>query len=172
MSLLTLLPFGRAFTPSGTRSGRYQPAAAGLVPDFSGSKPSTPAPAPAPAPATATPPPPPPSDPGADSGTPLNPGSARRARASARKPLPGWLEQLILGLLRHGNRRRGTRPVQAELALQSVTPARNDLTTADLEVVPARRPGGPHGLSPACRQRILRLWWDQGTRRIRRWGRL
>lgn len=167
MNPLTLLPFGSAFT-AGPRNGRYRPAEAGLVPDFSAPKghpvavqktvSAVPAPAAPilPNPTAAVP---------NDAPVPPPPRTSRR-------PLPGWIQDLVLGLLRRGNRRRSERPVQTEFALQSVTPARNDLTTSDLEVVPARRPGGPQGLSPACRQRILGLWWEQGTRRLRRWGRL
>jgi hypothetical protein len=72
---------------------------------------------------------------------------------------------MTLALLRPGNRRRGTREiVQGELCFQSVKVVRNDLTTADVEVVGQSRHGG---LSAACRARLLRIWWLAGVRRLK-----
>lgn len=144
MSFRTLLPIGRAFDATSDRAGRYQVADAGL-------------------PA-------------------LSPGGARpagrvqvtvRAAAGVDRPavpagrrLPVWLEQVVLALLGPGkNRRRGRREVQSEFSFQEVRVARNDLSTADVELVPARA-----SLSPACRTRVLKLWWDQGAERLKRLG--
>ena len=181
MRFLSLLPFGRQFTPVDRQSGRYQRAEEGLLPDFSANR--SPAGAPKSQPqlrkggeAWVAPSKKAPAAPTASPFQAVQPMEARfplpilTQPSSHRRRLPVWLEQLLLGLLRPGNRRRGSREVQTELCFQSVTPARNDLITADIEVVSARRPGGPNCLSPACRQRILRLWWEQGTRRIRRLG--
>ncbi|MBL9138600.1 MAG: hypothetical protein JNK85_22215 [Verrucomicrobiales bacterium] len=88
-------------------------------------------------------------------------------KTSGRR-LPGWLELFLLAVFRPGNRRRSTRTVQTEMCFQTVKVARNDLAVSDVEVVvrsPDRRT-----MSPDCRARVLRLWWDQGTRHLRRWG--
>jgi hypothetical protein len=77
-----------------------------------------------------------------------------------------WLEQLVLALLRPGNRRRGTRPVQTEMCFEAVRVVRNDLTMSDVEMV-ARREAGPR-LSAGCRARVVRLWWNQGAQQLRR----
>jgi hypothetical protein len=71
---------------------------------------------------------------------------------------------MVLSLLRPGNRRRGTREVQGELCFQSVKVVRNDLATADVEMVNPARWGG---LSAGCRARLLRLWWLAGVRRLK-----
>lgn len=95
-------------------------------------------------------------------------GNGRPAMDASGRRLPGWLEQFLLAVFRPGNRRRSTRTVQTEMCFQSVKVARNDLAMSDMEVVvrsPERRT-----MSPDCRARVLRLWWDQGTRRLRRWG--
>lgn len=95
-------------------------------------------------------------------------GNGRPAMDASGRRLPGWLEQFLLAVFRPGNRRRSTRTVQTEMCFQSVKVARNDLAVSDMEVVvrsPERRT-----MSPDCRARVLRLWWDQGTRRLRRWG--
>jgi hypothetical protein len=83
--------------------------------------------------------------------------------------LPGWLEQLILVVMRSGNRRRSARPVQGEFALRSVTVAKNDLMTSDVEVV-VRKSERPKPLSASCRARLLALWWSPVARRLGRWG--
>jgi hypothetical protein len=71
---------------------------------------------------------------------------------------------MVVALLRPGNRRRGTREVQGELCFQTVKVVRNDLATADVEVV---NRAGCGGLSAACRARLLRLWWLAGVRRLK-----
>jgi hypothetical protein len=87
--------------------------------------------------------------------------------ADSSRRLASWVEQLLLTLVRPGNRRRGSRPVQTEMQFESLKVARNELTTADVEVVikipPRREP-----LSTDCRRRVLRLWWEEGMRRFRR----
>lgn len=93
------------------------------------------------------------------------PASAPRGRR-----LPEWLEQLLVTVLRPGNRRRGTRPVQTEWSFESLKVARNDLSTADVEVVVAPPPKPPSPLSPGCRTRLLRLWWTEGAHRVRKLG--
>lgn len=87
--------------------------------------------------------------------------------ASAGFRMPRWVEQILLSLLWPGNRRRGTRPVQTEMPFDTVKVARNDLMTADVEVIvkPKRLESG---LSPACRGRVLRLWWGESARRLRK----
>lgn len=97
--------------------------------------------------------------------SPAHPGRNARGRR-----LPEWLEQMILAVFCPGNRRRGTRPVQTEMAFEAVKVARNDLTTADVEVVvrPAAKP--PRPLSAGCRTRLLRLWWTEGANRVRKLG--
>jgi hypothetical protein len=86
--------------------------------------------------------------------------------------LPVWVEQVLGSLVRPGNRRRGTRPVQTEMSFERVKVARNDLMTADVEVVSvgSGASGRPARLSAACRARLLRLWWGQGSERWKRLG--
>lgn len=86
--------------------------------------------------------------------------------------LPVWVEQVLSSLVRPGNRRRGTRPVQTEMTFERVKVARNDLMTADVEVVSvgSGASGRPARLSAACRARLLRLWWGQGSERWKRLG--
>lgn len=86
--------------------------------------------------------------------------------------LPVWVEQVLSSLVRPGNRRRGTRPVQTEMTFERVRVARNDLMTADVEVVSvgSGASGRPARLSAACRARLLRLWWGQGSERWKRLG--
>jgi hypothetical protein len=55
--------------------------------------------------------------------------------------------------------------------LEGVKVVRNDLTTADVEVV-VRREKAEGRLSLACRRRVWRLWWEQGARHLRRLGNL
>lgn len=95
---------------------------------------------------------------------------SRSGRGSRGRRLPEWLEQVILAVFCPGNRRRGTRPVQTEMAFEAVKVVRNDLTTADVEVVvrPAAKP--PRPLSAGCRTRLLRLWWTEGANRVRKLG--
>lgn len=174
MSLRTLLPISRSFEPGADRAGRYRPQDAGVVPDFSVRPEVARVPA-AVAVAEATPVEPTMSkSPFTPVGCPTGAGQAGRlaARREAGHRLPLWLEQLLLALMRPGNRRRGTRPrpVQTELAFQRVAVARNDLMTADVEVVPVRPPGRAAGLSAACRSRLLKLWWEQGADRLKRLG--
>ena len=243
MSLRNLLPIGRAFIPAGGNSGRYRPAEAGVMPDFSGPhgmkhgvkvRPAVsagvetlaePAVSPAPAFPVAAPgsktavemdrlaqaefssgtPPGTPEIPlesspasGSASGSASSPFAKRSVEASilverslSRPPpapvakvtgagdrvggsawrLPVWVEQLLSALVRPGNRRRGTRPVQTEMTFERVTVARNDLMTADVEVVSVGGASGrPARLSAACRARLLRLWWGQGSERWKRLG--
>lgn len=172
MRLHHLLPIGRAFATTPERS-RYRPAEEGMVPDF-----STPAGSgravewgrePAPGTEVAT------SSVEGESGAAVAASPAvgfglgrgrRPVRAGRGWRFPRWFEQVVLALLRPGNRRRGTRPVQGEFPLGAVKVARNDLVTSDLEVVEVR----PAKLSAACRTRLLRLWWDQGAKRLRGLG--
>ncbi|MBX3745040.1 MAG: hypothetical protein KF833_06995 [Verrucomicrobiae bacterium] len=152
MSFKSLLPLGRSFTPSEGRPGRYRPPEPGALPRLD----------------TAS----------AGTSAGVAPGRAAgregegvgRGRARSGRRLPLWVEQLVLAVLRPGNRRRGTREVQGELDLRLVKVVRNDLETADMEVVVRPEGSGRPGLSPACRGRVLRLWWEQGMRRIRRIG--
>lgn len=160
MSLKSLLPLGRSFTPTEGRQGRYRPTEPGVLPRLEPLQPSEPATGSA----------------GTSSG-PVGTGAAGTGRAGGSgvrgrrgRRLPLWVEQLVLAVLRPGNRRRGTREVQGELDLRSVKVVRNTLETADVEVVVRSGSGGRRGLSPACRGRVWRLWWDQGMRRIRRIG--
>lgn len=193
MSLRNLLPISRSFAPSEDRAGRYRPADAGVVPDFSVPSRVTAAAAAA-AMATATVP-----ETVAVAGsarlegvvgeTRVSGGGARlgvrdsvggaagrvlvtrerRGGASGRR-LPSWLEHFLASLIRPGNRRRGTRPVQTEMSFDRVRVARNDLTTSDVEVVLVRPARAASGMSAACRTRILRLWWEQSASRLKRWG--
>lgn len=152
MSFRNLLPIGRAFDASADRTGRYQLSEKG-VPDF------------------AVPGVPP--GPGVVESEPRVVGSPARDGGGKRRGrrLPGWVESLILMLLRPGrNRRRGTRVVQGELAFQRVRVVRNDLATSDVEVVAVPPSVGRESLSAACRSRVLKLWWDQGAERLKRLG--
>lgn len=178
MSLRNLLPIGRAFVPTAERTGRYRPAEAGVLPVFAETR--VPAAASETSASTAEPS-------GArpaaeivrDAGRVDGLEAASRRAKGLEQPgrgrgwrLPAWLERWLLHLLRPGNRRRGTRPVQTEMCFRTLKVARNDLTTADVEVVmvgPAKR---GTGMSAACRARLFRLWWTQGARRWKRWGNL
>ncbi|MBL9128164.1 MAG: hypothetical protein JNL97_10975 [Verrucomicrobiales bacterium] len=91
----------------------------------------------------------------------------KRVRVGWR--LPSWLEQVLLLLLRPGNRRRSTRSTQSEFCVRSVAVAKNDLVTSDVEVV-VRMPAKPAALSASCRARLLALWWSPVARRFGRWG--
>ena len=171
MSLRSLLPIGRAFEPSGLREGRFRPAEPGLVPDFSRG---------------------PRADRGWDGGgegetrregevgvclseAGVSAGEAAsqpgpvRGESRVRRRLPSWLEQLILALIRPGNRRRRTREVQGEFRLESVKVAKNDLVTSDVEMV-AISSSRPRGMSASCRARLLALWWSPVAKRLGRWG--
>lgn len=229
MNLRNLLPIGRTVEPSGERSGRFRPAAPGLLPDFSKETPvanrsvaSTsvpdPSPSPSPSPLFATAPRHPttvatsaidaqgrdsagsrdgtPAPAGLDSGRDGGGGRGRPNDQGRGKPtgkptghptekagrrLPLWLEQWIWALLRSGNRRRGTRPVQGELFAEPVKVAKNDLMTADVEVVvraaaasaatpPTKPKPKPKAMSATCRARLLGLWWAPVARRLGRWG--
>ncbi len=194
MSLRSLLPLGRAFRSSAERAGRFQPAQPGLLPDFSrgGREPggeggvslhgtrgggcadgegvggASPRGADGAAVGSAA---------GLGSGRPGAVGRSVGGGGRVRSPrggrvgwrLPGWLEQLILVVMRSGNRRRSARPVQGEFALRSVTVAKNDLMTSDVEVV-VRKSERPKPLSASCRARLLALWWSPVARRLGRWG--
>lgn len=192
MSLRSLLPLGRAFRSSAERAGRFQPAQPGLLPDFSrgerepgaevgvnvhgirGDRSAVGEGVGGESPRGVD---------GAGVGCPgagaLGTGAGRSAGAGgrARSPrgvrvgwrLPAWLEQLILVLMRSGNRRRSGRPVQGEFALRAVTVAKNDLMTSDVEVV-VRKSERPKPLSASCRARLLALWWSPVARRLGRWG--
>ncbi len=204
MNLRNLLPIGRTVDPSGERSGRFRPAAPGLLPVFSREAPTESAPM------------------GTPSGTPdgssaaagdalsdANPfavgrdsagsrevrkvgmgtaadeisaqtrpkakaeakstakGNANNAKSGRRLPL--WLEQWIWALMRSGNRRRGTRPVQGELFSEPVKVAKNDLVASDVEVV-VRVPAKPKAMSATCRARLMGLWWAPVARRLGRLG--
>lgn len=198
MSLRSLLPLGRAFRSSAERAGRFQPAQPGLLPDFSrgGREPgdeggvtlhgirggggvdgggvggASPRGADGAAAGLATG-----LGSGQGSGHPGVVGRSAGGGGRVRSPrggrvgwrLPGWLEQLILVVMRSGNRRRSARPVQGEFALRSVTVAKNDLMTSDVEVV-VRKSERPKPLSASCRARLLALWWSPVARRLGRWG--
>ncbi len=75
-----------------------------------------------------------------------------------------------MALFGPGNRRRLSDSVQTEMDFRGVRVARNDLTASDVEAVPIRAPRAETALSQDCRKRVLRLWFDQGSRRLRRWG--
>lgn len=167
MSLKLLLPIGRAFAPVVDRRGRYQSREGGVLPRFEDGSRISPAAEGSAGPSGGT----------APVGRAVSDPSRLRVQASgnpkrAARRLPVWLEQWVLALVRPGNRRRGTRPVQTEFRLETVKVARNDLTTADVEVVARPGRGGdvPPRLSLACRRRVLRLWWEQGARQLRRIG--
>lgn len=216
MSLRHFLPIGRAFVTAGDRVGRYRPAEAGAVPDFStgsgrnrgeatvfsggGVTEVTSVPPVDPAAPVARP--------GTGTGTVFGgnevlelavgtgDGVGRKisVEPSLSRPLPapaatvagagdlgrvragwgGWaaVGRLLGAMLRPGNRRRGTRVVQTEMAFDRVRVARNDLMTSDVEVVALGAKGAerPARLSAACRARLLVLWWDQGAERVRRLG--
>lgn len=170
MKLHSLLPIGRAFAPAADRSGRYRQAEPGWWTRLGGVEPRLPgrergvgaAPMAVAERAEAG------RAPGPETPAGKMPGAG--LRPVARRRLPLWLEQLLLLLVRPGNRRRGSRPVQTEMCFESVKVARNDLTTADVEVVVPSAGGLRARLSPACRRRLVRLWWDQGTRRLRQLG--
>jgi hypothetical protein len=171
MSLRNLLPIGRSFAATASRSGRFRSSPPAALPPASARNVASSAPL----------------DPtglasGASRGeavgggvslgmnVPSDVGGTMRRpvlRTSGRR-LPGWLEQFLLAVFRPGNRRRSTRSVQTEMCFQAVRVARNDLATSDVEVV-VRAPER-QTLSADCRARVLRLWWDQGTSRLRRWG--
>ena len=186
MSLRSLLPLGRTFEPSVERAGRFRPADPGLLPDFTretkaetgevpgalrgepavGAFAATPAlrstSSTAPAPGSAPAPVP--------AAAPAVSASVGRVREGGRGwRLPKWLEQLILVLMRPGNRRRSSRPVQSEFCLRAVTVAKNDLVTSDVEVV-VRKPAKPAAMSASCRARLMALWWSPVARRLGRWG--
>jgi len=162
MSLRNLLPIGRTFEPSGDRLGRFRPAVPGLLPDFSrdtkGERENRF----------------PVGDDAVGSLVPETVSVQRvRVRASA-KPVPGrrlplWIEQVILVLMRSGNRRRGSRPVQEEFCLGPVKVAKNDLVTSDVEVV-VRAVKKPKAMSASCRARLMALWWAPVARRLGRWS--
>lgn len=170
MSLRSLLPIGRAFGSAADRPGRYRRAEETMLPVFGG----------------------PPSggagrlEGGTREGavgsssqaTLVGAGSDERSSVGLGRPsgrpvrkggrrLPVWLEQLLLVLFRPGNRRRSTRPVQTEMCFEAVKVARNDLATADVEVVVVSPKRDRDRLSPACRGRLVRLWWREGARRLR-----
>jgi hypothetical protein len=79
------------------------------------------------------------------------------------------LEQVLLVVMRSGNRRRGSRPVQEEFSLGTVKVAKNDLVTSDVEVV-VRGVDKPKPMSASCRARLMALWWAPVARRLGRWG--
>ncbi|MCC6231721.1 MAG: hypothetical protein IT580_03710 [Verrucomicrobiales bacterium] len=189
MSLRSLLPIGRSFSPHDHRLGRYRPADPGTLPDFSdvparsgregGLEPSSANPEPTPDAA---------GTPTSTANAPLRSATeprptfartaaltssrsqpARRLPPSGRR-LPLWLENLLMTLFGPGNRRRLSDSVQTEMDFRAVRVARNDLTASDVEVVPIRTPPAETSLSPDCRKRVLRLWFDQGSQRLRRWG--
>jgi hypothetical protein len=175
MSLRSLLTISRTVVPAADRTGRYRLANARLRRKvvFAGAKDPTTGRSPEPAPAASgmwsrivgsNPRPTPFTAPGVPRSPPV-------ARPRTWR-FPSWVEQFVMALVRPGNRRRGRRPVQTELCFQSVKVARNDLMTADVEVVmgkPARTRARP-GMSAACRARVLRLWWTEGIRRLRQLG--
>lgn len=99
-------------------------------------------------------------------------GASTAAAVPKARRLPRWIEQVLLVFMRPGNRRRGTRVVQSELRFDTVRVARNDLATADVEVVLVKPAGRPARMSAECRERVLRLWWEEGSRRLRRLGHL
>lgn len=170
MSLRVFLPVSSAFRRVPDSASRFHPAEPGLVPDFKAAR------SPAGLELAAS------SSAGGASSTAGGVEAAgtkeeekekeKEPRADPRslRRLPRWLERLLLTLFRSGNRRRGERAVQAELSFASVRVARNDLATADVEVVLVKPSVRSAGLSPECRGRLLRLWWDEGSRRLRRWG--
>ena len=162
MSLRNLLPIGRAFRSTPGEGGRYRPAVRGLVPDFSrpgGNPPGVSG--------------------GAMWGGPEGgrsadgPGGVATASRGGRRGhrLPRWVEQLVLALLRPGNRRRDARAAAASPSLEGVRVVRNDLATADVEVVVVRPAGRARPLSPECRARLLAAWWAPMAAGLRRWRR-
>ena len=198
MSLRDFLPVSSALRRADGDGGRFRPAEPGLLPDFSAGRGGAPGASGASSatlsvrrrvvgantfsedgPAAVVP-----GDSGrveaGTAGTSAGVASAGRAgevaaRVSgaerrALRRLPGWLEQMLFALVRTGNRRRNLRPVQPELGLDSVKVARNDLTTADVEVVLVKSERRPARMSAECRGRLLRLWWEEGSRRLRRLG--
>ena len=159
MSLKNLLPLSPSFTQNEERPGRYRPTDPGVLPRFGegrgrgrgrGEDETTGA-----------------IEAGRTGVALRREGSGTKGRGGCRLPL--WVEQWVLALVRPGNRRRGTRVVQSEMDFRSVKVVRNDLATADVEVV-VKGEKGQRALSAACRGRLWRLWWDQGVRRIRRIG--
>lgn len=179
MSLRDFLPVSQALSRVDGEGGRLRPADPGLLPDFSrraggvsgggGDAASAVAAGPAPVRNAVSERP---ALPGAPVGSPGPFGAPATASGKGRagRRLPAWVEQLVLAFLRPGNRRRGTRPVQPELNFDSVRVVRNDLATSDVEVVLVRPSGRPAAMSPECRRRVLRVWWEEGTRQLRRLG--
>jgi len=179
MSLREFLPVSPAVRRPGDGENRFRFAEPGLVPDFSVGRTGTPngagagvreasrlaaapePPAPGPAPTV----------PGSRLSGESPAASGRLVEGSrAGRRLPAWMEQLVLLFVRPGNRRRMTRTVQPDLGFESVRVARNDLATADVEVVLVKPGARPARLSAECRGRLLRLWWEAGSRHLRRWG--
>lgn len=164
MRLHTLLPIGTSFQRALDRPIRYRPVRVGLPPDFSarsrgaaetllganGTNRVT-------------------SRTGelqavirARSAAPADGSSASRTSVRRRWQ---WAERLgrrvreaAFHLIRPVNRRRNERAIQTELQFSDVKVVRNDLMTADVEVVPANGQP-PRRLSLACRLRLLGLWW-------------
>lgn len=188
MSLREFLPVSPAVRRPGDGENRFRFAEPGLVPDFSVGRAGTPngagagvretsRPAAAPAAAAESPLPGPmaapaaPAVPGTRAAGEIPATSRRRGEGlRAGRRLPAWMEQVVLLFVRPGNRRRMTRTVQPDLGFESVKVARNDLATADVEVVLVKSGSRPARLSAECRGRLLRLWWDAGSRHLRRWG--
>ncbi len=176
MSLRQLLPLSRSFTPASNPFGRSGSVEIGARPDPAASARATPSPV---------------ADRPAAGPVPVSRRIVVPMRAIAKQKETGvarggsdpaggrremgrrgfrlMVEQMLLTLLCPGNRRRGLRPgpVQTEMQFETLKVARNDLTTADVEVV-IKTPGRREPLSAACRGRILRLWWEEGARRLRR----
>ena len=79
------------------------------------------------------------------------------------------MEQMVLALVKPGNRRRGRRSEQTEWCFETVRVVRNDLTVADVEMV-NRLPEEAGGrLSAGCRARLLGLWWGNRVQQLRHW---
>ena len=166
MSLRVFLPVSSAFRRVADDGGRFQPAEPGLVPDFSEGRGVTGVVAPAPMEPAA-------SASSTSSRAVKEPVESKQGTPSPTlRRLPRWFERMLLMLVRSGNRRRGQHPVQSELGFESVRVARNDLATADVEVVMVKSSTRSLRLSPECRRRVLRLWWEEGSRRLRTWGQI
>ena len=101
--------------------------------------------------------------------------AALRLRAAAL--LGGWQAKLtgLLGRARVKAAKpailRFTKPpVQGELSLDKIKVVRNDLSDADLEVVPARTAGGPASSAPALqteeRAGVVESTWGRATTRL------
>jgi hypothetical protein len=94
-----------------------------------------------------------------------------RLRAAAlvsgsKKKLIGLFERAYVKPVKPAFPRFTKQPVQGELSLDKIKVVRNDLSDADLEVVPARGPAAPASSGPALRT------GERGEAAESKWGRV